>query len=95
MHNLANQRIAIIRDDLTEKCSSVLLGYRKECAAATRNSQVSLGMHSHLLPFDRNPNVRVDIAHHPRGLPSPPCFHLGTSEKQALERSVQCHSGIC
>ncbi|KAJ3550127.1 hypothetical protein NMY22_g625 [Coprinellus aureogranulatus] len=40
MHNLTTQRIAIIRDDLTEKCSGLLLGYRQQCAAATRHTQL-------------------------------------------------------
>ncbi|KAF5314546.1 hypothetical protein D9611_007013 [Ephemerocybe angulata] len=40
MHNLTTQRIAIIRDDLIEKCSSLLLGYRQQCAQATRHTQL-------------------------------------------------------
>ncbi len=37
---LPNQKIAYIQEELTEKCGSILLGYRKNCAAATAPSQV-------------------------------------------------------
>ena len=29
-----------IREDLTEKCSAILLGYRRNCAASTAHTQV-------------------------------------------------------
>ena len=37
---LGTQRISYIQEDLTEKCSSILLGYRRNCAASTAPSQV-------------------------------------------------------
>ncbi|TFK19750.1 protein transporter SEC24 [Coprinopsis marcescibilis] len=40
LSKVPEQRIVITRDELTEKCSSLLLGYRNQCAAATRNSQL-------------------------------------------------------
>ena len=41
MASLSLRRMAQIREDLTDKCSSILLGYRRNCAAATTQSQVS------------------------------------------------------
>ena len=42
MANLTSRRMAHIREELTDKCSSMLLGYRRNCAAATAASQGSL-----------------------------------------------------
>lgn len=39
---MAQQRTFHIREELTEKCANLLLGYRTQCAAATRPSQVEL-----------------------------------------------------
>lgn len=37
---LPTQKISYIQEELTERCGSILLGYRKNCAAATAPSQV-------------------------------------------------------
>jgi|SRR5882762_3599740 protein transport protein SEC24 len=39
--NRTSQQMAHIRDDLTEKCSALLLGYRRNCGASTAPSQVN------------------------------------------------------
>ena len=39
------QKISTVRENLTEKCASILLSYRKQCAASTRPSQVGLCLH--------------------------------------------------
>ena len=47
LHTLSN-----IRDNLTERCSCILLAYRRNCAAATSPSQVSHSQQSLLIPDD-------------------------------------------
>lgn len=41
MSSLSSHTLSNIRDGLTEKCSCILLAYRRNCAAATSPSQVS------------------------------------------------------
>lgn len=41
MSKLTSRRMAHIREELTDRCSSILLGYRRNCAAATAVSQAS------------------------------------------------------
>lgn len=38
---LPHQKISYIQEELTEKCTAILLGYRRNCAAATAPSQAS------------------------------------------------------
>ncbi|KAL9710373.1 COPII coat Sec23p-Sfb3p heterodimer component [Leucoagaricus gongylophorus] len=38
--NMRKQKLSITREELTEKCSAILLGYRTKCASASRNSQL-------------------------------------------------------
>ncbi len=40
MVNMGKQKLSAIREDITEKCAAILLGYRTKCAAASRASQV-------------------------------------------------------
>lgn len=40
MTSLSSRRMAQIREELTDRCSSILLGYRRNCAAATTPTQV-------------------------------------------------------
>lgn len=40
MSALPYRTLSDIRDSLTEKCASILLAYRRNCAAATSPSQV-------------------------------------------------------
>ncbi|EJC98563.1 uncharacterized protein FOMMEDRAFT_113703 [Fomitiporia mediterranea MF3/22] len=51
MGSLASQSLSSIRDTLTEKCSSILLDYRRNCAAATSPSQLILPEAFKLLPL--------------------------------------------
>ncbi|KIM70512.1 hypothetical protein SCLCIDRAFT_12458 [Scleroderma citrinum Foug A] len=40
MMNLSSRRMSQIREELTDQCSSILLGYRRNCAAATTPTQL-------------------------------------------------------
>lgn len=40
MMSLSSRRMSQIREELTDQCSSILLGYRRNCAAATTPTQV-------------------------------------------------------
>lgn len=40
MAAMGQQKTLIIREELTEKCAALLLGYRTQCAQPTRAGQV-------------------------------------------------------
>ncbi|KAL5536166.1 SFB3 [Sanghuangporus sanghuang] len=51
MATLSSESLSTIRDTLTEKCSNILLAYRRNCAAATSPSQLILPEAFKLLPL--------------------------------------------
>ncbi|KAH0826675.1 hypothetical protein J3R83DRAFT_5063 [Lanmaoa asiatica] len=51
MASLSLRQMAQIREDLTDRCSSILLGYRRNCAAATAQSQLIIPEAFRALPL--------------------------------------------
>ncbi|KAG6377388.1 hypothetical protein JVT61DRAFT_15184 [Boletus reticuloceps] len=51
MTSLSSRRMAQIREDLTDKCSSMLLGYRRNCAVAAAQSQLIIPEAFRALPI--------------------------------------------
>ncbi|KAG9313371.1 hypothetical protein JVU11DRAFT_5688 [Chiua virens] len=51
MASLSARRMAQIREELTDKCSSILLGYRRNCAAATAPTQLIIPEAFRALPI--------------------------------------------
>lgn len=53
--NMSKQKLSTTRDELTESCSAILLGYRNKCTPASRATQVLLFFV--VIAMDIDPNV--------------------------------------
>jgi protein transport protein SEC24 len=42
MHRTSSHLLTSIKDDFTNKCGAILLAYRRQCAASTAPTQVSV-----------------------------------------------------
>lgn len=82
MADLSLHRMAQIREDLTDKCSSILLGYRRNCAAATTHTQVSESRHGSCAP------LRRCLADNTGSLPSASALRLGDNQVQTIKGFV-------
>lgn len=82
MASLSSRRMAQIREDLTDKCSSILLGYRRNCAAATAHSQVGESN------FDSCAPLKHLVVDNTGSLPSTSALHSGHHQDQTLKRRV-------
>jgi hypothetical protein len=65
-----------LREDLTELCGTLLLGYRRNCAAATRVTQVMV--HLDLMAPLYSQKLSVNLT---RGFQSSPILHSLTTKK--------------
>ena len=76
---MVTQPTAHIREDLTEKCSSILLGYRRNCATATRQSQVS-PLRFEVSSGRLKPMLYCHLVGPPRSIPSFATIHTSSTE---------------
>jgi len=72
-----------IREDLTDKCSALLLGYRRNCAAHTAPSQVHTPSRSPGLVYEIN---TPRIADNTGSLQSVGGVHISYNQVQTPER---------
>lgn len=77
---LPNQKTSYIQEELTEKCGSILLGYRKNCATATAASQVCL-----TISYESG-IMMVSLVSHTRSVSSVANVYACNDEEQATQR---------
>src|SRR6266404_6315827 len=77
-------KLSVIREELTEQCSSILHSYRRNCAPGTVPTQVcSLDCCLRICGVG---NPLVCVVGHPRSLSQSSCLHVVRSQEQTVER---------